>query len=352
MISALPGVLAARLAGEVTQAAGTTGLFTEPCRGLEGEVAFTGAEASRAAVFVRLGDLEQDSEIGARSEGEAIVLPFVAEVHLALAGPETVALGVARRDPSGAEVAGADLMLSVVSDVLGAAQDAGQGAPLSEAVLRAGERRIDALWRYGQTLSIAPDIVSGRRIWRLKIRLEGRQTLSPLPAEGIHILRAELSGTVAGKPLEATVQSTSAQLPLSVFLGLGPEHATRLASYGLRRLGDLMRIPRGEIGAQATEIAEGDTDLRQALTVLHAVAMLRLDAVQGGLNAGLLFERHAALTLDQVWDGVTLTLPADMREDQRLRVRFMAEHLLTLIRPEARAQVTLGQLATLDSEVE
>lgn len=350
MISALPGLLAETLAREVSAVAGAAGIFAQPCRAVVGDAAFAGPDAARAAVFVSLGALDPDAAIGARSEGEVITLPFTAEVRVALAGPDALTLDAATREPPGSAVDGADLMLSAVAGLFATARDAGADAPLSRAVLHAGGRRITAQWRHGQTTAITPGTVAGRQVWRLEALFEGRQVLSPLPVEGGHILRVDVDGRLGGTPLAATLQGNSAHLPLAVFVGLGPAHAERLASFGLLRLGDLMRIPRADIAGRAAEIARGDADLSAALTVLHAVAMMRLDAVRGGLNAAHLFERHAALTLDRVWDGATLTLPGDMRGDQRLRVRFMAEQLLRLIRPEARAQVTLGQLATLNPE--
>ncbi len=350
MISALPGLLASKLAEGVTNVGTTSGLFSQPCRGIAGDVEFSGPHASRAAVFVELGALDQDDDLGARSDGEVISLPFTAKVAMSLAGPETLTLDSAQRDPASVAVEGADLMLSVVTGLLGTARAARRDAPLSEAVIHAGGRKLSARWRYGQTLSVAPATVGTRHLWRIEALFEGCQTLSPSPAEGGHILRAEIAGQISGDPFTATIEGSSAQLPLTLFVGIGPEHAERLTSFGLIRLGDLMRIPRGEIAAQSALIADGNADLQQALAVLHAVSMLRLDAVLGGLNAGLLFERHASLTLDQIWDGSTLTLPTDMRSDQRLRVRFMAEQLLRLVRPNMRARVTLGQLATLNPE--
>ncbi len=348
MISALPGILADRLAQEVTDVATAAGLFVGPCRAVSGDVAFAGAEADRAAVFVSLGALEQEGEIGARADGEVIRLPFQAEVELALAGPQTVVLDETERDPADVPVEGADLMLSVVTGHLGTARDAGRNAPISMAETRANGRRIAAEWRFGQINEINPDRVSNRDLWRIKTTFEGVQTLSPLPAEGGHIARAVVDGRTGARTLEATIMGTSNQLPLAVFLGIGPENAERLASFDLVRLGDLMRVPRADIGTLATRIARDDDSLRDGLTVLHAVSMLRLDAVLGGLNAAHLYERHAVLTLDAVWDGTTLTLPPDMRDDQKLRVQFMASQLLRLVRPADRARVTLGQLATLN----
>lgn len=350
MISALPGLLATRLADDVTAVGTASGLFSQPCRGLAGDAVFSGADASRAAVFVALGGLEHEDNLGARSDGDVISLPFSARVALTLAGPETLTLDSASKTPESVDVEGADLMLSVVTGLLGTARAAGRDAPLSEATIHAGGRKLSARWRYGQTLSVSPDTAGDRKLWRIEALFEGSQTLSPSPAEGAHILRAEISASISDDPFTATVEGSSTQLPLSVFLGIGPENAERLASFGMVRLGDLMRIPRGEISTQSALIADGSSDLKQALEVLHAVSMMRLDAVLGGLNAGLLFERHASLSLDQIWDGATLTLPADMRTDQRLRVRFMAEQLMRLVRPDMRARVTLGQISTLNPE--
>ena len=159
MISALPGLLAARLAQEVTQVATATGLFSQPCRAATGDVEFSGPGATQAAVFVQLGAFEHDSEIGARSDGEVITFPFAAEVQLALAGPETVTLDSAQREPPLSVVDGRDLMLSVVTGLLATAKDAGFDAPLSLATLRAGGRKIEAHWRYGHTAR--PPTVSG-----------------------------------------------------------------------------------------------------------------------------------------------------------------------------------------------
>ncbi|WP_342078148.1 hypothetical protein [Yoonia sp. SS1-5] len=349
MISALPLLLADHLAAEVTGVALPTGLFTDPCRGAVGDVTFA-ADADEAAVFVQLGALDQDAGIGARADGEEIRLPFTAEVDLALAGPETTVVDGADRDPADTPVAGADLMLSVVTGHLNTARDAGRNAPLSRAETRAEGRKLAAEWRFGQIVSITPDLVADRVVWRLKTQFEGVQTLSPLPAEGGHIARAEIAGQLGDNAFAATIQGSSNQLPLALFVEIGPENAERLASFGLARLGDLMRVPRLEIAGLAAEIARDDDDLRDALTVLHAVLMLRLDAVLAGVNAAFLFERHAALTLDTVWDGQTLTLPDDMRTDQQLRFQVMAAQLMRLVRPEDRARVTLGQLTTLDTE--
>lgn len=348
MISALPGILADMLAAEVTHVASSTGLFAQPCRGVGGDVSFSNGNAERAAVFVTLGPLEHETDIGARADGEVIRLPFLAEVNIALAGPADVVLDNTERQPADAPVTGADLLLSVITGHLDTARDAGRNAPISMAETRAGGRRIAAEWRFGQIVSITPETVSDRSLWRLQTVFEGVQTLSPRPTEGGHIARAEVTETVDDRVMTASIQGTSNQLPLALFLGIGPENAERLASFDMVRLGDLGRVPRDEITALATQIAGSNAGLRDGLTVLHAVLMLRRDAVLGGLNAAYLDERHATLTLDTVWDGTTLTLPADMRADQQLRFQLMASQLMHLVRNADRAKVTLGQLTTMN----
>lgn len=350
MIRALPGILASQLAAQVTNVGTATGLFADPCRAVTGAPVFTGAGAKRAAVFVDLGALDQDASLGARAQGEDIRLPFTAHVQLALAGPETPTMDDATTDPGDAAFDGSDLMLSIVTSVLETAADAGANAPISRAETRAPTRKITAEWRFGQITAIRPISVSNRTLWQLDVTFEGVQVLSPLPAEGRHILRAELDATPPNRHLHSTLQATSRQLPLTLFIGIGPDHADLLASYGLLRLGDLMQVPRAEIVSKSAEIAPDNGDLAQALQVLHAVSMMRLDAVLGGLNAAHLNQEHAALTLDRVWDGTTLTLPPDMRADQQLRVQIMAGQLLRLIRAQDRPLVTLGQLSTLDAK--
>ena len=349
MINALPGLLAQTLADQVNRVADTGGLFAAPCRAAEGPARFRPRDRE-AAVFVTLGALTNDDSIGAVTAGEQIKLPFTAEVDVILAGPETVDLSGVTRDPADLPVDWADLMLSVVTGHLQAAADAGRDAPLSRSEVRAGTRRISAEWRFGRITEVTPEEVSNRKLWQIKAVFEGVQILSPVPAEGGVITRAELSGQVGATPLVATIQGASEQLPLHLFVGIGPGNAERLASFDLVQVADLMRVPRDAIAGKAAEIAGDDIDLRDGLTVLHSLLMLRLDAVLGGLTEGTLYERHAALSLDTVWDGSTLTLPDDMRTDQKLRVQYMGGILMRLIRTEDWGKVTLGQLSTLRAE--
>lgn len=349
MISALPGLLARTMADAIDNVADAGGLFAAPCRAVAGPALFADGDAD-AAVFVALGPLSYDGHIGAITAGEEIRLPFVAKVTLALAGPVAPALDNVTRDPSDMPVDWADLMLSVVMGHLQTAADAGRDAPLSRSLIRTATRKITAEWRFGQITQVIPVLVGSRPVWQIDATLEGVQVLSPVAPEGGIITRAELSGQVGATPVVATIQGGSEQLPLRLFVGIGPDNAERLASFDLVQVADLMRVPRAEIAAKATDVAAGDDALRDGLTVLHGLLMLRLDAVLGGLNAAFLAERHAALNLSDVWDGTTLTVPDDMEEPQRLRVQFMAGLLIRLIRPEAWDQVTLGQLSTLNAE--
>lgn len=349
MISALPGLLAQTLADKVNGVAGAGTIFAAPCRGVAGPVAFAPAD-TQAVVFAELGALTNEDSIGAVTAGEQIKLPFQAKVMVSLAGPETTDLSDVTRDPADLPIDWADMMLSVVTGHLQSASDAGRDAPISYSDVRTGTRRITAEWRFGRIVEVTPDLVERRNIWVIQAEFEGVQILSPIPAEGGIITRAELTAQVGAAPQVATIQGASEQLPLHLFLGIGPENAEKLASFGLVRVADLMRVPRAEIGSKASTIAGDDTDLRDGLVALHGLLMLRLDAVLGGLNAAHLKERHAALTLDAVWDGTTLTLPADMDDGQKLRVQFMALVLMRLIRPSDRTKVTLGQLSTLNAE--
>lgn len=350
MISALPQLLAARAAHAVNAVATPTGLFAAPCRAETGTP--TGTLPQTAAVYAALGALTHDSDVGGRSAGEALATPFTASVVLHLIGPDSMQLNTALRTPSDAPTDGRDLMLSVVLDRLLASDETG-GLAVDTADILAGGRRLSARWRFDQLTAITPQPFGTRQAWRLEVLFRGSQTLSAVPAEGGHILQIAIDSQSAPDPkhMTARIDATTDDLPISVIANIGPENANQFSAFSIVKLVDLLRIPKTQLDATAVEIAGSNTSLEGTLKLLHLFLDLRRSLVFNGINAGFLNTEFAELTLDQVWDGTTLTLPAQMPADQKLRVELLAKPLMPFLRTDAWPRLTLGQLSTAKAEV-
>lgn len=347
MISALPLLLARRAAAAVDLTAQAMGLFADPCRAEIGAPA--GTPASSAAAHVSLDALRQDPDIGSRSAGEKLETRFEADVTVHLLGPDPVDLSGAERDPADAPVSGRDLMLTVVMDRLTASDETG-GAAEDAATTLSGGRRLSARWRLDGVRGIAPDQLGTRDIWRIETTFCGVQTLSEVPAEGGHILRIEMAGETPQRMLEARIDATADDLPLSIVTGLGPDLANRLAADGLVRFADLTRVPQTGITALADGISPDGTPINATLKLMHLILGIRRNVVLAGVNAAFLDERFAELPLSAVWDGTTYTAPVDMPADQLLRMQIMAEPLMPFLRAQDWDRVTLGQLSTAKGE--
>lgn len=350
MISALPLLLARRAASAVDAVAGPTGLFAAPCASAFGPPPDTIGDP--AVVHATLGALDHDTDVGARSAGETLKTPFAATVVLQLIGPKTPTLTNAALTPAGITANGRDLMLSAVMDRLMASDETG-GNSTDTANILAGGRRLSAEWRYDSLTSVTPETLGDRTAWRLETQFRGTQTLSAVPAEGGHILQIEIDAQNARdtRTMDARIDATTDDLPISIIANIGPENATQLASFGIIKLVDLLRIPKTQIDATAAEIAGPNTALEDMLKLLHIFLDLRRGLVLNGINTALLDQPYAQLTLNQAWDGTTLTLPSNMPADQALRVEIMAKPLLQFIRPDALPRLTLGQLSTAKGEL-
>lgn len=347
MITALPLLLARRAAAAVDQTAQAMGLFADPCRAEIGVPA--GTLAASAAAHVSLDALRQDPDIGSRSAGEKLETRFEADVTVHLLGPGAVDLSGAQRDPADAPVVGRDLMLTVVLDRLTASDETG-GAAEDSATTLSGGRRLSARWRLDGLRGISPDLVDSRDIWRIETTFRGVQTLSEVPAEGGHILRIEMDGRTPQRMLEARIDATADDLPLSMVTGLGPDLANRLAAEGLVRFADLTRVPNTGIAALADGIAPDGAPVNATLKLMHLILGIRRNVVLAGVNAAFLDERFAELPLSAVWDGTTYTPPVDMPPDQLLRMQILAEPLMPFLRAEDWDRITLGQLSTAKGE--
>lgn len=342
MISALPLLLAKRTAKAVDAVAMPMGLFSAACRA---EIkAPSGTLPAGAGIHATLGGLLHDADVGGRSAGERLEMPFEAEVTLYLVGPKTL--------PAASPDNGRDLMLSIVLDRLAASDETG-GLATDSADILAGGRRLSAQWRFDRLVSITAAPVGSRTIWQLETRFRGLQTLSEVPSEGGHILQVQIDSETAtdATQMTARIDATTDDLPISVIANIGPENASQMAAFGVVKLVDLLLIPKVGIDAAAAEIAANDAELRGTLKLLHLFLGLRRGLVLNGINAALLDQRFAKLTLDQVWDGTTFTPPNTMPADQALRLDLMAKPLLPFIRTEAWPRLTLGQLSTAKGEV-
>ncbi len=349
MISALPLRLGARLAGAVDAVAIEMGVFAEPCGFSDAPPSEPGDTAPH--IFVELGEVEWDSGIGQRSPGEEIAQPFMSDVVISLMGPEDTQLGGAERTPPDASVDGRDLMLSVAIDALTQSSEVSNQAIDGASVIANG-RRHAAEWRcdtIGQTISQS---VGDRTYWSVSAQFRGKATLSAVPAEGGRILRAEISQTAGDRHATGVAVATVDLLPLSYFAAIGEDNANRLASFGLEVAGDVADIPLGDLKAKAAATGGADPNLGPSLEALHAILNLRRQVEAAGLIGGQLFARHARLFASDIWDDDTdsFTPPGDMRDDQLLRTRLLAEPLLPLLSDSARPKVTFGQLTHLKGD--
>ncbi len=350
MISTLPLLLARRTAAAVDAVADPTGLFAAPCGAAFGLPSNTISDPP--VIHATLGALEHDADVGARGAGETLTTPFSATVVLHLIGPKTPDLTAATRTPADVAPDGRDLMLSAVMDRLMASNETG-GNSTDTANVLAGGRRLSAEWRFDTMTAVAPEIFGDRTAWRLETRFRGSQTLSAVPSEGGPILQIEIDAENprTGRHMQARIDATTDDLPISVIANIGPENANQLASFGIVKLVDLLRIPEPQLDSTTSEIAGSNTALKNTLTLLHLFLGLRRGLVLNGINAAFLDQQYSELTLAQVWDGTTLTLPADMPADQVLRIEWLAKPLIPFIQTQAWPRLTLGQLSTAIGEV-
>lgn len=349
MISALPLILARKIAQAVDSVGADDTAFGHACRALSGPPIFAGRNAKNAAVFVRAGALEQDHEIGATPQGTLIRLPFSATVQIWLAGPADVTPDLEGLTPTDAVFDGSDLMLSLAMDLFRSDADPGQKAPLSVAETIVNNRRLRAEWRFVRVEMIRPKVVAKRTLWALAVKLEGQQTLSPVPAEGGHIREVRIAGQVQEeKPFDALITGGALTLPLTIFTGISEAMGARLLGFDLEQLGDLRKISTVEINGLANTIAAGDSAFTNAILRLHNLASTLV--AQAGLNAAHLSDTYARLMVSEVWDGTTLKLPDNIRESEKLRVESFAMLVIEQLRPDTFAHITLGQVSRTGEE--
>lgn len=341
MLRALPGVTARRLAGRIDAVAGGMGALADPCR-----VAAAGALASapQAGLALALEAVAMGAAVDRRDPGQALAVPFTAQAMLVLIGPDPGP----DPDPGIDAAAPADLMLALALDALLAE---GEGAADADrAAWSGGGRRLRAWWRATAAGSATPGADGARARWQVPLTFEGALSLSPDPAQGGAILRVLVDARAPDRAQSVTLSGPAEALPLHAFVGIDAGAARRLAAEGLVRAGDLLAIPEGAAAGRLAALAAGAPGVEAALLRLHATLRLRRDIVAAGLNAGALPAAQAAATADTAWDGAAPVPPPGLSGAPLLRWQLLGRPLLGLLRDDARARVTLGQLATSAEE--